>query len=66
VLPRDTGVLPVGGIDASNMAAWLSAGAAGFGIGSAVYRPGDSVEAVAAKARELVAVLLKESTSDVT
>jgi 2-dehydro-3-deoxyphosphogalactonate aldolase len=54
VLPAQTMVLPVGGIDASNMAAWRAAGAAGFGIGSAVYRPGDTPEIVRRKARTLV------------
>ncbi|HEY3848587.1 MAG TPA: 2-dehydro-3-deoxy-6-phosphogalactonate aldolase [Acetobacteraceae bacterium] len=57
VLPTGTAVLPVGGIDASNMAGWHAAGAAGFGIGSAIYKPGDSAETVAAKARALVAAL---------
>ena len=57
VLPKETAVLPVGGIDASNMPAWHAAGAAGFGIGSAIYKPGDSAETVAAKARALVAAL---------
>jgi 2-dehydro-3-deoxyphosphogalactonate aldolase len=57
VLPAGTAVLPVGGIDASNMAGWQAAGAAGFGIGSAIYRPGDSPETVAAKAHGLVSAL---------
>ena len=57
VLPAGTAVLPVGGIDASNMAAWRAAGAAGFGIGSAIYKPGDSPETVGAKAHALVAAL---------
>jgi 2-dehydro-3-deoxyphosphogalactonate aldolase len=57
VLPAGTAVLPVGGIDASNMAAWRAAGAAGFGIGSAIYRAGDSPAAVGAKAHALVAAL---------
>lgn len=57
VLPAGTMVLPVGGIDASNMAAWRAAGAAGFGIGSAIYRPGDSPAAVAEKARVLRAAI---------
>jgi 2-dehydro-3-deoxyphosphogalactonate aldolase len=48
-------VLPVGGIDASNIGAWAAAGAAGFGIGSAIYKPGDSAEAVSAKAQALLA-----------
>jgi 2-dehydro-3-deoxyphosphogalactonate aldolase len=57
VLPTGTVVLPVGGIDATNMAAWRAAGAAGFGIGSAIYRAGDSPATVAAKAHALVAAL---------
>jgi 2-dehydro-3-deoxyphosphogalactonate aldolase len=57
VLPAGTAVLPVGGIDASNMAAWQAAGAAGFGIGSSIYKPGDSAETVAAKAHALIAAL---------
>jgi 2-dehydro-3-deoxyphosphogalactonate aldolase len=57
VLPPETAVLPVGGIDAGNMKPWLEAGAAGFGIGSSIYRPGDSAEVVGAKAAKLVAAL---------
>jgi 2-dehydro-3-deoxyphosphogalactonate aldolase len=57
VLPADTEVLPVGGIDAANIPAWRAAGAAGFGIGSAIYKPGDTATIVAAKARALVAAL---------
>jgi len=54
VLPKDTLVLPVGGIDAGNMAPWREAGAAGFGIGSAIYKPGDTPAIVAAKATKLL------------
>jgi 2-dehydro-3-deoxyphosphogalactonate aldolase len=57
VLPADTEVLPVGGIDADNIPAWRAAGAAGFGIGSAIYKPGDTPAIVAVKARALVAAL---------
>jgi len=57
VLPPGTMVLPVGGMDAGTMAAWRDAGAAGFGIGSAVYRPGDTAAIVAAKAAVLLAAL---------
>ena len=56
VLPTGTRVFPVGGIDASNIPAWRAAGAAGFGIGSAIYKPGDSPETVTAKANALMAV----------
>lgn len=57
VLPKGTPILPVGGIEAGNMAPWRAAGAAGFGIGSAIYRPGDDAATVAAKARALGASL---------
>ena len=57
VLPAGTVVLPVGGIEAGNMAAWTAAGAAGFGIGSAIYRPGDTPATAGAKAAALVAAL---------
>jgi len=61
VLPPGTMVLPVGGMDAGTMAAWRDAGAAGFGIGSAIYRPGDTAATVATKAAALLAALNKES-----
>ena len=57
VLPKGTPVLPVGGIEAANMGPWRAAGAAGFGIGSAIYKPGDTAEVVAGKARRLVGAL---------
>ena len=57
VLPHGTTVLPVGGIDTSNMAGWRAAGAGGFGIGSAIYKPGDSADTVGAKARALLAAI---------
>ncbi|MGG5808127.1 2-dehydro-3-deoxy-6-phosphogalactonate aldolase [Falsiroseomonas sp. CW058] len=57
VLPKGTPILPVGGIEAGNMAPWRAAGAAGFGIGGAIYRPGDTPAVVAAKAAGLVAGL---------
>ena len=57
VLPRTIPVLPVGGIDATAIPAWLKAGADGFGIGSALYKPGLDRAAVAAKARALIPAL---------
>jgi 2-dehydro-3-deoxyphosphogalactonate aldolase len=57
VLPTGTMVLPVGGIDATNMAAWRAAGAAGFGIGSAIYKPGDTPHIVSTKAQALSAIV---------
>ena len=54
VLPPRTPILPVGGIHAGNLAAWRQAGAAGFGIGSALYKPGMKADEVARRARELM------------
>lgn len=55
VLPQGTALMPVGGISPDNMQAWRDAGAAGFGIGSSLYKPGKSAAAVAADAIEFVA-----------
>jgi 2-dehydro-3-deoxyphosphogalactonate aldolase len=57
VLPGGTMLIPVGGIAADNMAPWVAAGAAGFGIGSSIYKPGDTPEIVSKKAHVLVAAL---------
>ena len=40
VIPDTVPLLPVGGIDSDNMADYWQAGAAGFGLGSALYKPG--------------------------
>ncbi len=55
VLPSATRFLPVGGISPDGMAAYVAAGAAGFGLGSALYRRGDDAERVAANAGDFVA-----------
>lgn len=57
VLPRDTPVLVVGGIAPDNMAPWREAGAAGFGLGSALYKPGRSAADVASAAAAFVAAI---------
>lgn len=54
VLPPETAVLPVGGIDPGSMGRWRAAGAAGFGIGSALYRPGVAAAEVGRTARTFV------------
>ncbi len=55
VLPEGTEVLAVGGAGPGNFAEWFAAGASGFGIGTALYRPGDGADEVAARARGIVA-----------
>lgn len=44
VLPPNTRLFPVGGISPETMVEYLKAGVAGFGIGSALYRPGAAAE----------------------
>jgi 2-dehydro-3-deoxyphosphogalactonate aldolase len=51
VLPATVRLMPVGGITPANMAPYRAAGANGFGIGSALYRPGMDSGDVAASAR---------------
>lgn len=55
VLPAGTDCWAVGGVSVDTMAEWRRAGAAGFGIGSSLYTPGDSADTVAAKAAAIVA-----------
>lgn len=55
VLPPPVPVYVVGGINAGNMAAYLAAGAAGFGMGGSLFKSGKPLEAIAADARALVA-----------
>jgi 2-dehydro-3-deoxyphosphogalactonate aldolase len=57
VLPKDVPLLVVGGVRPDNMRQWLDAGANGFGLGSGVYKPGQSPDEVGAQARVYVAGL---------
>lgn len=54
VLPADAALMPVGGISPDNMAAYRTAGASGFGLGSALYAPGRSADEVRAAAHGFV------------
>ena len=53
VIPTRIGLVATGGICAGNISTYRAAGAMGFGIGSDVYKPGDSPEVVADKAAAL-------------
>jgi 2-dehydro-3-deoxyphosphogalactonate aldolase len=55
VLPKGTRILPVGGIRPETMASYYAAGAAGFGLGSALFKPGMTIADVAGRAAEFVA-----------
>lgn len=59
VLPKGTSLIPVGGIGADNMDVWRAAGAAGFGLGSSLYKPGDDAATVRIKAAAIVSAWRK-------
>jgi 2-dehydro-3-deoxyphosphogalactonate aldolase len=66
VLPENTIVIPVGGIDAEKIAPWMAVGALGVGVGSSLYKPGDTGTSVEAKARVLMtAVRAYQSSAQV-
>ena len=54
VLPSHVRLVPVGGIGTHNMADYRKSGASGFGIGSALYAPGKSAQAVGESAAAFV------------
>ena len=54
ILPKDTRVLPVGGIVPEVVADWRKAGAAGFGLGSALFAPGMTAADVGARAAKFI------------
>ena len=51
VLPKDLALMPVGGIEPGNMAAYVAAGANGFGIGGALYAPGRALSDTTTRAQ---------------
>ena len=59
VLPKSVALLPVGGIGADNIADYLGAGAAGFGIGSSLYKPGKPLADIARDAAAFIRLLQK-------
>jgi len=54
VLPKDVPLLIVGGVKPDAVGAWFEAGANGFGLGSALYRPGQSAAQVGRQAQDFV------------
>ena len=54
VLPRGTQVYAVGGVDVGNVGEWMAAGTDGFGIGSALYKPGMGADEVGKRAAAFV------------
>ena len=62
VLPKDTLVLPVGGIKPETMKAYVDAGANGFGLGSALFTPAMAVEEISRNARDFASAWKALST----
>jgi len=63
VLPAQTETYAVGGVGPSNFAEWLAAGVTGFGLGSSLYKPGQSAADVAQSARAAVRAYDKATLS---
>ena len=57
VLPKDIPILVVGSVKPELMGAWIEAGADGFGLGSGVFKPGNSAAQVLENARAYVSAL---------
>lgn len=55
ILPKGTRVYAVGGGGPDNFGEWIAASADGFGLGSAIYKPGLSAAEVSARATTIVA-----------
>ncbi len=51
VLPKEVALVPVGGITPEKVAVYRQAGAAGFGLGSALYKPGLTASALRERAQ---------------
>ena len=63
VLPKGMPLVPVGGIAPESMAAYVAAGATGFGLGSAIYKPGMTPPDVRRAAEAFIAAWRKAPSS---
>jgi 2-dehydro-3-deoxyphosphogalactonate aldolase len=64
VLPAGIRVFPVGGIGAQDIPAWLAAGAAGFGLGSELFRPEYTLGEIEERAQRVVAAYQRAPLSE--
>ena len=55
MIPKDVPIIVVGGVKAETMQPWIDAGATAFGLGSGLYKPGQSAAATLDKGRAYVA-----------
>ena len=54
VLPREIGLIPVGGIHPENLRTFMDAGAVAFGVGSTLYKPGMTNQELVRRAGEFM------------
>jgi len=64
VLPTQTEIFMVGGVGAENFGEWLDAGANGFGLGTSLYKPGQTANEISITAQEIVAAYDEASRND--
>jgi 2-dehydro-3-deoxyphosphogalactonate aldolase len=57
VLPKHVKVYPVGGIGSQDIAAWLAAGADGFGFGGELFTPAYTLAELTTRAQRLIQAL---------
>ena len=57
VLPKGTRLYAVGGAGPENFADWIAAGADGFGIGTALFTPGLTLDQIGQRAQAIMAAL---------
>lgn len=61
ILPPDVALIPVGGVTPENLTNFRAAGSIGFGIGSAIFRPGDTPDVVRLRARAFMAAVASKT-----
>lgn len=61
VIPKEIGIFAVGGVNEHNLENWLSIGIKGVGLGSNLYKAGDTSEKVAANAKSMIALMKRHS-----
>ena len=57
VLPKHIPLIVVGGVNTDNIGNWLDSGADGFGLGSGLYKPGQSAAGTLQKAKTFAAAV---------
>ncbi len=62
VLPKALRLIAVGGVETTNIGSFSAAGCSGFGLGGSLFKPEDSLQSVASKAKALIAAFRQAET----